>query len=55
MSIRWSVEGHRVGQGRIHGNLVAEGWAGAVMQPVAQGRYVVSNTRCPALHGYESE
>ena len=37
-------------QGRIHGNPVADGWAGAVMQPVAHGQYVVSDTRCPAMY-----
>ena len=41
--------------GRIHGNPVADGWSGAVMQQVAQGQYVVSDTRCPALHGCKSE
>ena len=31
-------------QGQIHGRTVADGWAGAVMQPVAQEQYVVSDT-----------
>ena len=29
-------------QGQIHGRAVADGWARAVMQPVAQQQYVVS-------------
>ena len=48
--------------------LVACGWAGAVLekvtrasgqepyaQQVAQGQYVVSDTRCPALHDCDIE
>ena len=42
-------------QARIHGNPVADGWAGAVMQQVAQGQYMVSDTLCPALSDCELE
>ena len=45
----------RCPKGQKHGNPVANSLAGVVMHQVAQGQYVVSDPRCPALLDCELE
>ena len=53
-SIGWPLLG-RCPKGQKRGNLVANSLAEVVMQQVAQGQYVVSDNRCPALLDCELE